>query len=423
MCARPSLATLILVSPMIGTGCAAGQPELADTESASTVDDYTAAGCSTAVVIGLAKQIAQQANCEHPGDFVPLAQTSGIRFASNAVLPYLEMTARDDLQQVTSGGALIVTSGMRTLAQQYLLVRWHQANLCGIAAAAAVGTSNHEGGRAVDLMNWSDLISAMSADGWMHDVPGDDVHFDHTASPDNRGEDIHAFQVLWNLNHPMDQIAVDGNYGPRTEARLRASPATGFALGPTCSTPPTSGADVVSVIGPDHVVAQMASHFTIVVKNTSHSDWPATSEMQVASGTPSPLYDASWISQTVVTTIAAPVASGELATIDFDIMAPAVTTATPVSETLAFAHGATAFGTIDFEVTVLPDMSAGSGSGSGSDGDGDQMQGDATGTPSKDGCNVASRGGAGWLAFVLAAPIVRRRRVTRPRNAGSPGGS
>ena len=35
--------------------------------------------------------------------------------------------------------------------------------------------------RAADLSNYSAVASAMASQGWAHDVPGDDVHFDHTA--------------------------------------------------------------------------------------------------------------------------------------------------------------------------------------------------------------------------------------------------
>ncbi len=60
---------------------------------------------------------------------------------------------------------------------------------------------------------------------------GPAVHFDHLGSPDLRGMDVHAFQRLWNRNHPEDPIDEDGLYGPQTEARLRASPADGFPVG------------------------------------------------------------------------------------------------------------------------------------------------------------------------------------------------
>jgi hypothetical protein len=63
----------------------------------------------------------------------------------------------------------------------------------------------------------------------------DPVHFDHTAggTVDLSGYSVQAFQQLWNLNHPEDPISTDGAYGPQTEARLKLSPAEGFAR-PLC---------------------------------------------------------------------------------------------------------------------------------------------------------------------------------------------
>src|SRR6185437_6175944 len=97
--------------------------------------------------------------------------------------------------------------------------------------------------------------------------------------------DIKAFQVLWNANNPNDTIAADGAYGPATEARLQKSPAAGFAIGPSCA---------------------------------------AGSELQLGSGSASPLYDPSWTSKTVVTSIASAVAVGAKTTIDLDVTTPDV---------------------------------------------------------------------------------------------------
>src|SRR5262249_652561 len=113
---------------------------------------------------------------------------------------------------------------------------------CGITAAADPGNSNHESGRAVDLGNWGAREASMVAHGWAHDVPGDDVHFDHLSSADIRGSDGQAFQRLWDEDHPDALIDEDGRWGPMTEDALSRSPADGFALGPTCGGDP--GGDV-----------------------------------------------------------------------------------------------------------------------------------------------------------------------------------
>jgi hypothetical protein len=377
----------------------------------ATVQSYVDSdGCSTAVVIGLSKQIAQEAGCEDPTSFVSFQGAAGITLASNAVLPFLQKDARTDLEAVAKADALDVTSALRTLAQQYLLYEWFEQGKCGITAAATVGNSNHEGGRAVDLGNYADVITVMADHGWAHDVPGDVVHFDHTASPDDRGEDIRAFQVLWNANNPNDQIGVDGEYGPETEARLQASPAAGFAIGASCATG-SLDADVVSVAGPDEAPPQTQEHYTIVVKNTGHYAWPAGTELALGSGSASPLYDASWTSQTVVTSIAAAVAINGTTTIDMDVTTPNVTASTPITQTFELDDAGTKFGTIDLSLTVAPDAGSGdTGEGDGSDDGSDDTGGDSPPTPSNHaGCNSGGAGNS-YVAFALFGLALRRRK-------------
>ena len=392
---------LALVSVGVLASACADQPALSETASASTVSDYTGTGCSTAVVIGLSRQIADEAGCENPNSFVSFQGAAGITLASNAVLPYLVKGARDDLETVAAGSSLQVTSALRSIAQQYLLYNWYLQGRCGITAAATVGNSNHEGGRAVDLSNYSSRVSAMSAHGWAHDVAGDPVHFDHTSSPDNRGQDTKAFQVLWNRNHPADMIAEDGAYGPQTEARLKQSPATGFAIGPTCQTRDLM-ADVVSIDGPDRVAPSTVAHYTVVIKNTGQSDWPATTNLQIAAGDSSPLHDESWISDTVVTSLGAIVQAGNQITVDFDVMTPAVTEETPMTQIFQLDDGGTNFGTINLALTVAP----GADPGTSSDGM-DQM--DDAGSA---GCSASGGGGGsgGWLVLLLPVLVRRRRR-------------
>ena len=206
----------------------------AETEEAlgpvsGSVGDQVERVCSTAAVAGLSHQIAAEINCMAPGALEHFAAGGHIAITSSAVLPYLAPDAVRALERVS--GTVEINSAFRTVAQQYLLYRWYQAGRCGIAIAATPGNSNHESGRAVDLANWSSEEGSMSAHGWAHDVPGDVVHFDHLASPDVRGMDVHAFQRLWNRNHPNERLAEDGAYGPHTAARLAEAPANGFAVG------------------------------------------------------------------------------------------------------------------------------------------------------------------------------------------------
>ncbi len=368
------------------------------TESAVTVAGVGTT-CSTSAVIGLSKQIADEIGCASPDSLVPFAPTAQLAITSNAVLPYLAKNAKTDLLAASASGVLQVNSAFRTIAQQYLLYKWYEAGQCGITDAATVGTSNHESGRAVDLANYSARITAMANHGWAHDVPGDDVHFDHLSSADIRGKDTAAFQRLWNRNNPQDAIAEDGDYGPQTEARLAKAPATGFAIGAICNVPQTEIVDLVGVMGPDKVAPSTQAHYQIAVKNTGTAAWPATTRLVTADGMASPLHDASWTSDTVAAELGASVAAGAMVTIELDVTTPAETMDTPIQQLFALADGTTMFGSIPVALTVVM---------SGADTSGDASEGDDP-APQSGGCNAG--GGAGWLVGLAAIALVRRRRV------------
>ncbi len=407
---RLHLASLVgLPLVLAGAGCATDQPAQAPVavralSSVGTLGN-SAGGCSTSVVLGLATQIAEQAACDNPNSFVSFASDPGLTITSNAVLPYLLADARVDLDTAAKTTTLQINSALRTLAQQYLLYQWWQEGACGITDAATVGNSNHEGGRAVDLANYDEVISLMARDGWAYDVPGDVVHFDHTASADDRGRDVLAFQELWNANNPSDQIGEDGDYGPQTEARLVASPATGFAKGPTCSSPPTKNhAVTVSVDGPDHVTSGQTAHYAFTVQNQSQTDWSDATAILVASGQASQLYDAaSWTSPTQVGTVPATIAAGTMATIEFDVQAPTVTADMPIGEPLNLVDGGAVVGTINFGVTVTaqPDNTSS-----------DDNNEPNPSPPVTGGCNAGGRvgGGATFAMMMAAIALVARRR-------------
>ena len=220
--------------PGPGPGPENGDPSVDGTP----VDSFETTSCSTAVVLELSRQIADEVHCILPGQLVKFEAQAGIEFAGSAVLPYLGELARDQLYAAAAAGngnAVQITSAFRTVVQQYLLRRWFELGRCGITAAALPGDSNHESGRAIDVSNYGDWISIFAANGWDHSVPGDPVHFDHLASDDIRGSDVLAFQRLWNRNAPDDLIDEDGEFGPATEARVKAAPAEGFGIGATCA--------------------------------------------------------------------------------------------------------------------------------------------------------------------------------------------
>jgi hypothetical protein len=203
------------------------------------VSSFEGTSCSTGSVLELSRQIAEETDCLMPGQLVKFELMAGMQIAGSAVLPYLGEGARTDLYATANalpGTQMQITSGFRTLVQQYLLYRWFQLGRCGITAAATPGRSNHESGRALDIGNYTAWITAFGNHGWSHSVPGDPVHFDHLASADIRGAGVLAFQRLWNRNAPGDQLTEDGDYGPATEERVKRAPAEGFGIGAVCAT-------------------------------------------------------------------------------------------------------------------------------------------------------------------------------------------
>jgi hypothetical protein len=225
----------LAVTVAIAVGGCAEPVELSTVAQGATVESFVETGCSTEVVIELSRQIAAEVDCMMPGQLVELPADAGLVFTGAAVLPYASEEGRADLLAAAAvGGTIEINSAYRTVAQQYLLFRWFEAGRCGITAAAEPGESNHESGRAIDVANWPERVDVLEMHGWAQTVPGDEVHFDHLASPDIRGSDVHAFQRLWNANHPEDPIDEDGAWGPATEERLAASPAEGFPVGPSC---------------------------------------------------------------------------------------------------------------------------------------------------------------------------------------------
>lgn len=372
-----------------------------------SVGGAVTASCSTATVRGLSLQIAREVDCMTSNSLVPFAASSRIKFASSAVLPYLHGNAKADLIDAGNKATLVVNSGYRTVAQQYLLYRWDQLGRCGIAVAAAPGKSNHESGRAIDLGNWSSRVGVMKSEHFSHSVPGDPVHFDHTKSPDNRGQDVRAFQRLWNRNHPGDKISVDGVYGPQTAARLKASPATGFAKGPTCKSLVVDS-PVLAIDGPDKVAPGTRSKYVLTLGNTEELDWAAATRIVVVGDAPSELYDAeTWVSPVEVGTLGLPIPAGGKGDVGFEIAVPAMAEATPLATMFALvdATGATR-ATFELAVTVTPDGDDGTSTDATED-EGDDGIYDEDGVETG-GCSTGDSTGAGALALVLLA--VRRRR-------------
>jgi hypothetical protein len=242
----PALSLLTIPGCALAPGL--DDPErLGEAESAITVQQAINSGCSTAPVKGLSQQIVDQAECFAPGSYALLPNKPNVTF-NDVEFRYLQTAARDALVAAIDskpGAALTINSMLRTLPDQYLLYAWYQAGTCGISLAATPGGSNHETGLAIDINQYSAWQAALTAHGFKWYGNADVVHYDYkgAGAVAYTGNDIRAFQQLWNKNNPGDVIAEDGIYGPQTGARLAKSPAGGFAMGPSCP-PKTSGPDV-----------------------------------------------------------------------------------------------------------------------------------------------------------------------------------
>ncbi len=201
----------------------------------SSVASVVTGTCSTAPLRGLSMQIAEEIRCLAPDLLVAISETPRIKFQSAAVLPYLSTETAQALKDASASETLQLNSGLRSVAQQYVLKKWQLAGRCGIRAAASPGRSNHETGRALDLANSSSARTEMRSEGFTT-IRNDPPHFDHLSSPDLRSINVEAFQRLWNRNHPEDPIGEDGIYGGETADRLARSPSGGFQTGANCGT-------------------------------------------------------------------------------------------------------------------------------------------------------------------------------------------
>ncbi len=396
------LHTAVLAGGLL-SGCI--EPHGADEEysqavSYATVASHATSSCSTSVVLGLSKQISDEVGCALPTGLVKATIGGNLQVTSNAVLPYLSAVAKADLEAVAATRVVQINSAFRTVAQQYLLYQWDILGRCGIPVAASPGTSNHESGRALDLANYSSLIAAMGARGWSHDIPGDPVHFDHRASPDIRGEDVEAFQRLWNRNNPADPIPVDGDYGPQTETRLRVAPAEGFEKGAECNASGAHGMEVVSVASPDRVGPQRRVKIIMKVRNSGTVMWPKTTHLHLLTGATTKLYDPTWESSEVITQLVGPVAPGAMGLMEFYVTTPATDVEIPIFEEMTFDDNGVKFGDIQLAFTVVPGIEEESG------------EGNEVGEEVVGGCSTG-RDTRGALAIVLLGFIgLRRRRRT-----------
>lgn len=188
----------------------------------------TQTGCSTSVAEGLTNQIIAQLNTM--GISFKTMDTAWVHCTSPCVNS-LQTAAANSLANAakSKNDYITLNSAFRSSAQQYLLYNWYLKGICGIGLAAVPGTSNHEGGSAVDTSNYNYWLSTLKAAGWLYQYPtSDPVHFDYPGVADVRSKNLQAFQMLWNKNNPTAKIAEDGIYGSQTANALYNSPCGGW---------------------------------------------------------------------------------------------------------------------------------------------------------------------------------------------------
>jgi hypothetical protein len=203
-----------------------------------TVEQATWSYCSTSAVAGLSRQLIEELECLRPGTIARIDDLPGVSL-SPGTQPYLQADAVDSLRRAAEISPIRINSGLRTLAQQYLLFAWYDHGLCRnvVSLAAPPGRSNHESGLAIDVDNYGAARGVLESRGFLWLGASDPVHFDYVyGGVDLRDLSTLAFQRLYNRNNPPSRrIPEGGGYGYLTETALRESPAAGFPGGASCS--------------------------------------------------------------------------------------------------------------------------------------------------------------------------------------------
>jgi N-acetylmuramoyl-L-alanine amidase len=181
---------------------------------------------NTKGIRGLSEQCAAQTVAM--GKLVKVSHANLIDDGDSLVHLYLQPEIASALLSAAKSAKVVISCALRTLPQQYALKR----NLPGLVAN--VGRSNHGGGGAIDVVNYSSVRSVLQDNGFIQSYPGNDpVHFDHEVAEDYRSISILAFQQVWNMNHRGSQrLSEDGIYGNATAIALANSPISGFETSP-----------------------------------------------------------------------------------------------------------------------------------------------------------------------------------------------
>lgn len=191
----------------------------------------TESSCETSVVFGLTKQIAGVLS-KMGIFFADIPGNTGIS-CTGGCSGYIQKSALTSLESITKSVSrtINIDSAWRSCAQQYLLYQWKAQYKCGQTNPVAVpGTSNHEGGIAIDVPDYNSWISSLTNHGWNYPMPDDDpVHFEFgERAAYYAQQNLIAFQKLWNRFNPNRTIAEDGIFGDDTANAFENSPCNGW---------------------------------------------------------------------------------------------------------------------------------------------------------------------------------------------------
>jgi hypothetical protein len=185
-------------------------------------------GCDTGVALGITNQIISM--LESMGYPFKTLDSNWIHCPGDCVKK-LQASAADNLASAAKSvnDYITLNSAFRSSAEQYMLYQWYLKGRCGITLAASPGSSNHEGGRAIDTSNYNYWLNTLQKYGWVHSYPSTDpVHFDYNGAANIAQQNLIAFQKLWNQHNPSNQLVVDGIYGPSTANALYNTPCNGW---------------------------------------------------------------------------------------------------------------------------------------------------------------------------------------------------
>lgn len=287
--------------------------------------DSVISGCTTRGGEGLARQLVEVQLCTNPGIFDRFTPHPNITLSTSRVHPLGTTSTVASIRAAADSTPMTINSAFRTLSEQYML--W-ASGACG--AAARPGRSNHQGGNAIDVANYSGARAALERNGcnWPN-ISNDPWHFDCTG-PDTRIEAVRSFQRLWNHNNPGDPLTEDGLWGPQTRNRLGRSPANGFASNP-CDNLPAYGAEFVAqsfplASQPSPVVAPGQEYAgSITLRNTGNRDWDGNTRLGTTEPRDfmSPLAANDWVNPMRPAQVSGTIAPGGTYEFSFSLRGPA----------------------------------------------------------------------------------------------------